>query len=291
MTPLRIDLVEGGRIALGSLVGNRLRTLLTTLGIGVGVATLLAILGIIQGLDRSFADQLASLGSSSLYVSKFPWVITDDWWKYRNRKDFDPSLVDALREQATLATAVAPSFARHGSVSLLGQSLSRVRIVGTTADYPTVAGVELTAGRFLSDADSENRKAVVVIGADVAEGLFPQADPLGTTIRIRGVPFLVVGTLARQGALFGQSRTCWPSSPSRPSPRSSAAATASPSASRSRTRAAWTRPRISSSASSAAPGRPPRTRPTTSRSTGPSSSRPPTSSSPRPCTAWPSASG
>ncbi|MDY0060640.1 MAG: ABC transporter permease [Myxococcota bacterium] len=206
MTPLRIDLVEGGRIALGSLVGNRLRTLLTTLGIGVGVATLLAILGIIQGLDRSFADQLASLGSSSLYVSKFPWVITDDWWKYRNRKDFDPSLVDALREQATLATAVAPSFARHGSVSLLGQSLSRVRIVGTTADYPAVAGVELTAGRFLSDADSENRKAVVVIGADVAEGLFPQADPLGTTIRIRGVPFLVVGTLARQGALFGQSQ-------------------------------------------------------------------------------------
>lgn len=203
---LRVDLVEGFRIAVFSLGANRLRTLLTTLGIGIGVATLLAILGIVQGLNASFAAQLATMGSRTIYVAKWPWVIAGDWWKYRNRKDFELKLLDAIREQSTYAVAVAPSVGRTTDVAFQGQQLSLVRITGTTGDYPEVAGVELQSGRFLTDADSENRKAVAVLGADVAEGLFGQASPLGAKIRIDGRPFLVIGTLARRGKMLGQSQ-------------------------------------------------------------------------------------
>ena len=80
MSVFRVDVLEGARIALFSLKANRMRTVLTTVGIGIGVATLLAIVGIIQGLNSSFDKQLATIGANTLYVSKFPWVMRGDWW-------------------------------------------------------------------------------------------------------------------------------------------------------------------------------------------------------------------
>ncbi|MBN2360398.1 MAG: ABC transporter permease [Deltaproteobacteria bacterium] len=204
---LRVDLYEGARIAVLSLGLNRLRTLLTTLGIGIGVATLLCILGIVQGLNASFATQLSALGSSTLWVSKFPWVITGDkWWIYRNRKDFTLDDVQAIREQSRFAAAVAPEIGRGGSVSYGDRGLSRVRIIGSTGDYLTVSGFEIQSGRAITDADSEYRKNVVVIGADLVDTLFPHSDPIGAVIRLRDLPFEVVGTLVRRGKFLGESQ-------------------------------------------------------------------------------------
>ena len=104
---MRIDVVEGGKIAVLALRANRLRTLLTTVGIGIGVCTLLAIVGIIQGLNVSFAEQLSSLGGNSMYVTKFPWIIRGDFFRYRNRRELTPSLAEQLRELPEVA-AVAP---------------------------------------------------------------------------------------------------------------------------------------------------------------------------------------
>src|SRR6266851_6008887 len=113
----RIDILEGSKIAISSLRANRLRAGLTMLGIGIGVATLLAIVGIIQGLNSSFARQLASLGSTSLFVSKFPWIIKGNWWEYRNRKELKPEIGYAIAAQSTYATAVAPAVGRLSDVS------------------------------------------------------------------------------------------------------------------------------------------------------------------------------
>src|SRR5215210_6812146 len=105
---LRVDFVEGSRIALRSLSAHRLRTVLTTVGVGIGVATLLAIFGIIQGLNTSFEKQLENIGPASLYVSKRPWVQIGNWWEYRNRKSITMDQVEAVRAQSTYAEAVAP---------------------------------------------------------------------------------------------------------------------------------------------------------------------------------------
>src|SRR5687767_8958799 len=105
---MRVDLVEGSRIALKSLSVHRLRTVLTTIGVGIGVATLLAILGIIQGLNTSFEKQLESIGPASLYISKRPWVQIGNWWEYRNRKPITMEQVEAVRAQSTYAEAIAP---------------------------------------------------------------------------------------------------------------------------------------------------------------------------------------
>jgi putative ABC transport system permease protein len=85
---------------------NRLRTFLTLTAVGIGVATLLAIVGIIQGLNGAFARQLASLGTASLNISRRPYVVTGDWWRYRNRKQLTIAQMQGLLQQSQLATAV-----------------------------------------------------------------------------------------------------------------------------------------------------------------------------------------
>lgn len=203
---LRIDLVENGKIAVKSLTGNRMRTGLTTVGIGVGVCTLIAIVGIIQGLNGSVARQLSSLGTNTLYLSKMPWVVMGDWWEYRNRRNLTPKDADALREDIPEIEAVAPLQARSGDVSFLGHPLSRVEIDGTTEDFPRVGGFEVVGGRFLTGADNENASSVVVLGADVASGLFSQVNPLGMSVRVDGQPCRVIGVLGRKGKVLGESQ-------------------------------------------------------------------------------------
>ena len=203
---LRVDLVEGFAIALKSLRAHKLRTVLTTMGVSIGVATLLAILGITQGLDSSFEKQLASLGSSSMYVSKHPWVSMGNWWEFRNRKNLTLEHMEAVRAQCTLCTAVAPMLDDQEDVSFQDKSLVAVDITGSTSEWLDVSGFEVTAGRFLTPSDNDSRRSVAVIGADVADTLFPMSNPVGSTIRVGEKPFTVVGTLARKGKILDQSQ-------------------------------------------------------------------------------------
>jgi putative ABC transport system permease protein len=202
----RVDVLEGARIALFSLRANRMRTVLTTVGIGIGVATLLAIIGIVQGLNSSFDRQLATLGSNTLHVSKFPWMMKGDWWLYRNRKNFTLPQVEQIRQGSPYVSAISPVVGRPADVGHGSQQLSNVRVQGVGHEYLEISGFEVTLGRFLTEAENEVTRPVAVIGADVRDGLFPGISPLGQTIRVEGRPFTVVGVLSRKGKLLGDSQ-------------------------------------------------------------------------------------
>jgi putative ABC transport system permease protein len=199
---LRVDLFEGARIALFSLSANRLRTVLTTVGISIGVATLLAIVGIIQGLNSSFERQLASLGPNTLTASRFPWVIAGDWWMYRNRKPFTLAHIEQVRAQSSFITHVSPYVDRQADVASSSSQVSSVDIEGITQDYQEITALEVTHGRFITPEDDATGQPVAVLGSDVADSLFPGLSPLGRSVRIDGRSFMVVGTLARKGRLL-----------------------------------------------------------------------------------------
>jgi putative ABC transport system permease protein len=203
---LRVDILEGSRIALRSLANHRLRTLLTTVGVGIGVATLLAILGITQGMDTSFQAQLASLGSNSVYVSKQPWVQMGNWWEFRGRKRLTLDHLEAVRAQCTYCGAVVPVLDDNDDVEFMGRALSFVNITGSTSEYLAVSGFEVTRGRFITEADNESRRLVGVIGTDVADTFFPDIDPIGNTIRVGNKPVTVIGVLSRKGKILDQSQ-------------------------------------------------------------------------------------
>lgn len=187
-------------MAVKSLLAHRLRTLLTTLGVSIGVGTLLAIIGIIVGLNAAFSDDLAVMGTNTLWIQKFPWT-TPEWWLYRNRKDLTLSQIELVRSQAKFLSAIAPNVNFSADVQYLDQSVSRVWVIGSTEDYPIAAGHDISLGRGISQGDDDNARPVAVLGMDVVDGLFHGVNPLGTSVKIGGRPFEVVGLFQRKGSL------------------------------------------------------------------------------------------
>jgi putative ABC transport system permease protein len=202
------ELSEGLRIALGSLLGARLRSFLTTLGIVIGVMTVIAIVAIIQGLNAAFEEQIANLGAHTVYVSKFAWFVQGqgEYWMMRNRKDLGKRELQAVEREATLATAVAPQVFWRGTVTRAEHELSGVRLVGTNDRYLDTGGGMVQAGRFFNEVDVDLSRTSAVLGFEVAQRLFPGIPPEavpGRKVRVEGRPLTVVGTLARRGKLLG----------------------------------------------------------------------------------------
>jgi len=198
-----MDLWEGVKIALQALRANKLRFTLTTLGIVIGVTTVIIIVSIIQGLNKAFAKEISSIGTDTLYIQKFPWVMDgEDWAVYRNRRDLTMREYEAVSEHATLVSAVTPTLrtrrrVKHGSVAL-----DDIMISGTTDAYTATSNAHPARGRFLLPGDVEHRRSVCVLGAEVAEKLFGSDEPLGHRISIGGYKFRVVGVLEKRGKIF-----------------------------------------------------------------------------------------
>ncbi len=201
-------LAESVRSALEAIKTNKLRSLLTTLGIIIGVTTVIAVISVITGLKQQVASSFSSLGANVLYVQKFPWVMGGggiDWWKIRQRRDIGMQEVRALKEYGSAFKYVAPQISNRFEVKRGDKKASGVSIDGTTEDFPEIMNQRVKLGRFLSADDIQYRKDVCVLGNDVATTLFPDENPIGKNVRINGRLFTVIGLLEELGEMMGQS--------------------------------------------------------------------------------------
>jgi putative ABC transport system permease protein len=195
---------EGLVIALGSLRTNKLRASLTTLGIVIGIVTVVLMITLIQGLNQAFMGEVALLGSHTLYVQKFPWVMEGDFFRYRNRPNLTLREAKVLAETVPGIEAVVPHVTTAKSVRHGERFARRVFVTGTTHDHPRIANLEPTEGRFLGEEDVRYRRYHCVLGSEVAERLFGGVSPLGARLHIGGYPFRVVGVLGERGSMFGE---------------------------------------------------------------------------------------
>ncbi|MDT0632149.1 ABC transporter permease [Rubrivirga litoralis] len=205
MPAVNTEIVEGVRIAASALWERKTRALLTTLGIVIGIVSVTSMFTVINGVEGAFNRSLSLFGDDALFVDRTPWIIQGDWWQYRNRPPIDEDVADVIRARAEGVAAVAPV---AGGVTDIQRGQDRVNGVffeASTAEFPDTGGVDLAAGRFYTDAESRAGRAVVVLGADVVEDLFPSEDPIGKEVRMGGRTFTVVGTLAPRPSFFGQS--------------------------------------------------------------------------------------
>jgi putative ABC transport system permease protein len=198
------EIVEGVRIAGQAIWANKLRSVLTTLGIVIGIASVTGMATVINGIEAGFQQSLSSLGSNVLHVQVWPMGGTDQWWKYVNRPEIDPSIAGAIDRRSRYAEATMPEVDDAHPVSWRDRSLEGVQVNGVGAVYPRVQNVKLKRGRFFSQEEARSARSVIVLGATVAQELFPALSPLGKEIRVGGHQFEVIGVLNQQGGgLFG----------------------------------------------------------------------------------------
>ncbi len=198
------EVKEGLIIAFRAIRTNKARSVLTTLGIVIGIVSVTLMATAIEGVNRAFDKSAAAFGTDVMYIEKFPWVSGDDWASFRNRREFKLEYSDQIERQATLLGAVAPTMNTRRPLKFNDKEMEGALITGTTASYISASGNTQIDGRFFSDEESSGGRPVCAIGAVVAENLFPAEDPIGKTIRVGGHPFTVLGVFEKQGGLFGQ---------------------------------------------------------------------------------------
>lgn len=194
------NLLESLRSALNSIWAHRLRSFLTALGIIIGVASVVAVVSIVQGLSHSITDQLQGLGSNSLTIqSHTPF-------EKRQLGQFAKLTHDdflALQYKVDGVSHVTPFLYMLGAlVSYEGQSTS-TRVFGTTARYMDLNQIYPAQGRFIGPSDDKTRRRVAVIGSEVKKDLELPNDPIGRFIRIGGEWFKIVGIMESRGELLG----------------------------------------------------------------------------------------
>jgi putative ABC transport system permease protein len=200
-------------MSVDSLKAHKMRSFLTILGIVIGVTTVVAMVSVIQGLNRSFLSDLESVGSDLIIVSKFEpgsqFQRKTEEERQRKNLTFDDAL--ALGQRSPLVKAVAVQLLADISqgIPIKYQNIRSDEsfILGMNEQYAQVITVyQPLQGRFLSESDVRHSARVCVLGADTAETLFPHTGAVGKEIRIGAEAFQVVGVLQKRGTMFGKSQ-------------------------------------------------------------------------------------
>ena len=208
------QLLDDVPMALGTLRGNPLRSSLTLLGIVIGAATVVAMTGLTEGFREKVNQDLSQLGAAAFQVQKWPAVSFGhaDRRKYDKRPDLTRAQGEALRALPYVADVSIEAWQRAPERVWTRERSTKgnVSICGGTPGYERANGVTIARGRFFSDTDVALGRRVAVVGADVADALFPGEDAVGKEVRLRSTPFEVVGVAERVGGFLGSgSRDAW----------------------------------------------------------------------------------
>ncbi|MEW6652936.1 MAG: ABC transporter permease [Bacteroidota bacterium] len=198
-----IEFWEVLAIALRAIRANKLRSILTTLGIIIGIVAVTTMSTAIVGLREAFLSSISSLGSDVLYVSKTPWIAMGDWSRYRNRKDITLDQYEKLKSLIKNYEAIAPTISTFGmKVKRGSKSLTSTMVYGSTENFQRTSQIELELGRFMNEMEVDAGRKVCMIGQDIVNELFPFENPVNQDIRINNVPFKVIGVMTKQGSGF-----------------------------------------------------------------------------------------
>jgi putative ABC transport system permease protein len=202
-----VTVIETFRLALDALRAHKLRSFLTLLGVILAVATLVAVMSVVAGLNFYVADRVANLGANVYLVDRFGIITSQDAWvKAQKRPLVTLEEYQRLRESMKTAANVAATDDRVMDVRSGNILLENTDLTGVTPNYAEIRNMNLAAGRFLTEGDDLHHAPVCFIGTDVLKKFFPTVDPIGKTIRAGTNTYEVVGVASEIGSAFGQSQ-------------------------------------------------------------------------------------
>jgi putative ABC transport system permease protein len=206
-----VEGIQGIHIALDSIWANKFRSFMTILGVLIGVASVIAMVAIIDGVDSSVKGTIEKLGSNVLFVSRFPpntdySNLSDE---ERRRKPITSEDAEVIKKRCPSVDGVAPQnyYSKSGGnvAKYKDRVIERPSLFGTLPDYEKVNNVYAEQGRFFTDMETHHAARVCAIGWDIADGLFPGIDPIGKTITVNNIKFKVVGVMEKQEMSFADS--------------------------------------------------------------------------------------
>ena len=195
-------------VALETLRQHKMRSFLMLLGIILSVSTLIVVISLISGVNKYIADRVANLGSNVFLLTRFPLITDVEEYVKANRRNKKVTWDDyeSLRANLKLPLRVGVELRANGKVRRGSEGINDVNIRGVTANMVDIDIETPREGRYISEGDDQSRSQVAMIGNDLATKLFPNVDPIGREILIKGRPFQVVGIGKTMGTAFGQSQ-------------------------------------------------------------------------------------
>lgn len=189
-------------MALNELRVNKLRTFLSLLGISIGIFCIIAVLTLTNSLEMNIRSEMASLGSNVIYVQRFPWKNTgNDWWKYMQRPMSNYSEYQKVKQRVQNASAFSYVYEMSGKTITRGDDyMDNVTMMAVTEGFDQIQKVDLAGGRFFTPMESSSTSMIIILGANIWEGLFGSAaEAVGSEVDFAGKPFKVVGVMRSYG--------------------------------------------------------------------------------------------
>ena len=202
------EIAEAFRIAFQVIRAHKMRSMLTALGVIIGIIAVTMMGSAIAGIEIGFERSLAVIGDDLLYVEKWPWHHVDDWWNYRNRRRMEVHYAEDLKRiiaatpNSQLIVAV-PTLNTVRNIKYGDNQVNNVFTQGTTDEFLQTSTGQFSQGRFFTETESRGGQNVVVLGFDVADALFPSESAIGKTVMIDGNPFRVIGVWSKMGTFLG----------------------------------------------------------------------------------------
>src|SRR5579859_7892811 len=209
--PSTMNFSEAVAIATSSLWAHKLRSVLTLIGVVIGVAAVIAVVSLINGANQYVATKVFNLGADVFGVSKQPSIVTnvDDWIEFQKRKKLDWDDYEAIKELCKSCKEVGASLGGRVEVRSGLNSLKDTNLRAWTPQMAELYDVDLVEGRHITEADLTSAASVCTIGMDIVDNLLPGVDPVGKEIRWNNVPCQVIGVGKKEGSSLGTSLDNW----------------------------------------------------------------------------------
>lgn len=204
-------IIESFNFAIDSLKVNKLRTLLSLLGITVGIFAIISVFTVIDSLERYIRKNLNALGNNMVYIQKWPWAPPEGeteypWWKYLNRPSPKIDETDMFLRKAKYAENAVFLFGFNRTVQFENNKAENTEIFATTYPLLDLWSLDIERGRYFTEAEMTNGAPVALVGSELASNLFKSANPVGKIIKFQGHKFLVIGVYEKKGQdMFGTS--------------------------------------------------------------------------------------
>jgi putative ABC transport system permease protein len=198
--------------ALHEIVVNKVRTLLSLLGITIGIFSIISVFTIFDSMEINIRNQINSLGNDVLFVQKWPWAMGGDypWWKYFNRPEASLDDLKEIQKRSQTSQESAYMTSTLEVVKYRDNSIDNTVVAMVSEGYEDVMQIDVGEGRFISPAEFQSGKPVAVIGYDIASNLMNSGDAIGKRIRVFGINVEVIGMIRKEGNnIFGDSKDDW----------------------------------------------------------------------------------